>query len=83
MHKLKNGLYKHGDYHISRGGMVEDYRGIRGDDSLSGWYVDRVDADTLDRRGPGFDTLAAAVHSINKIYHGDRLNVGVIVHTCP
>ena len=78
MHKLKDGLYKHGDYHISQGSYIGT-----ADDSLSGWYVDRVDADTLDRRGPGFDTLAAAVHSINKIYHGDRLNVGVIVHTCP
>lgn len=70
MHKLQNGRYKHGgEYLISRGGMVEDYKGIRGDDSLSGWYVDRVDTDTIDRRGPGFATLREAVQSINVYLH--------------
>jgi hypothetical protein len=60
MHKLKDGLYKHGDYHISQGSYIGTT-----DDRIEGWYVDPVNADTLDRRGPGFDTLAEAVQSIN------------------
>jgi hypothetical protein len=65
MHKLKSGNYRHRNFDISRGSMVEDYKGYRGDDSLNGWYIDRSDSDTLDRRGPGCRTLREAIENID------------------
>ena len=60
MHKLKNGNYCRRQFDISRGGYIGT-----SDDSLGGWYVDRSDSDTLDRRGPGFRTLREAVENID------------------
>ena len=70
MHKIKSG-YRHRNFDISRGSLVEDYKGYRGDDSLSGWYVDHKDSDTLDRRGPGFATLREAVENIDRAIAAD------------
>ena len=61
MHKIKSG-YRHRNFDIGRG----SYTGTS-DDSLSGWYVDRSDSDTLDRRGPGFATLREAVEEIDRV----------------
>jgi len=60
MYRRTYGHYRHKQYDIKRGSYIGTT-----DDRIEGWYVDRVDADTLDRRGPGFDTLAEAVQSIN------------------
>ena len=65
MHKTKSG-YRHRQFDIGRG----SYTGTS-DDSLSGWYVDRSDADTLDRRGPGFGTLREAVENIDRAIAAD------------
>ena len=59
--------YSYKGYRIDRGGFVEDLRGIRGDDSLEGWYVDKEESTTLDRRGSGYDTLAQAKEAIDAI----------------
>ena len=64
MHKLKSG-YRHRQFDISRGSLVETYKGVWGEDSANGWYVDHKDSDTLDRRGPGFRTLREAVENID------------------
>ena len=34
-------------------------------DSIDGWYVDRLDSDTWDRRGPGYPTQRAAKEAID------------------
>ena len=65
MHKLKSGNYRHRNFDISRGSLVETYKGRWGDDSANGWYVDRSDSDTLDRRGPGYRTLREAIENID------------------
>ena len=71
MHKIKSG-YRHRNFDISRGSMVEDYKGYRGDDSLNGWYVDhRACSDAIDRRGPGFSTLREAVEEIDRVVAAD------------
>ena len=66
MHKLKSG-YRHRQFDISRGSLVETYKGVWGEDSANGWYVDHKDSDTLDRRGPGFRTLREAVENIDDV----------------
>ena len=66
MHALKNGNYRHKQFDISRGSRLWTYKGVWGDDSANGWYVDRSDSDTLDRRGPGFSTLREAVESMDR-----------------
>ena len=48
-------------YVIRRGG----YQGTA-DDSIDRWYIDHADADTLDRRGPGYRTLADARTGIDR-----------------
>ena len=65
MHKIKSG-YRHRQFDISRGSLVETYKWVWGDDSANRWYVDYKDSDTLDRRGPGFATLRAAVEDIDR-----------------
>jgi hypothetical protein len=54
-------------FEITRGSMVEDYKGIRGDDSLSGWYVDLAGSNTVDRRGPGFASVQDAKDAIESV----------------
>jgi hypothetical protein len=66
MYKLKTGNYRHEQFDISRGSLVETYKGVWGDDSANGWYVDHKDLDTIDRRGPGFATLREAVEEIDR-----------------
>lgn len=48
-------------FRIARG----SYQGTT-DDRLDRWYADPVDADTLDRRGPGHATLADAKAAIDE-----------------
>ena len=75
MYKLKTGNYRHKHFDISRGSLVETYKGVWGEDSANGWYVDHKDVDTIDRRGPGFATLREAVENIDQVVSGDcRLN---------
>ncbi len=66
MYRLETGNYRHKQFDISRGSYQDD-KGYRGDDSLSGWYVDHKDSDTIDRRGPGFATLREAVENIDDV----------------
>ena len=70
MYKTKHG-YRHRQFDISRGSLVETHKGVRGDDSANGWYVDRSDSDALDRRGPGFETLREAVEEIDRAVAAD------------
>jgi hypothetical protein len=60
MHKIKSG-YRHRQFDISRGSYIGT------EDSISGWYVDHKDSDTLDRRGPGFRTLREAIENIDEV----------------
>lgn len=52
--------YKYRGYTISRGSYVGT-----GDDCLSSWYVDRIGAQTLDRRGSGYDQKKLAKQAID------------------
>lgn len=58
---LSAGRYRYRGYTISRG----DYIGTT-DNSIDGWYVDPIESDTLDRRGPGYLTIRAAEETINR-----------------
>ena len=59
MHSPATHLYR--GYLIRRGG----YQGTT-DDRIDAWYIDHEDADTLDRRGPGYRTLADARTGIDR-----------------
>lgn len=63
MHKYtsdKYGIsYMHKGWIVSRG----SYSGSA-DDCMTGWYIDRATADSWDRRGAGFRTLAEAKAAI-------------------
>jgi hypothetical protein len=50
-------------YTVSRGGMVNSYRGVLPDDNAARWYLDLIDSDVADRRGPGYATRAEAYYT--------------------
>ena len=53
----------HKGHRITRG----DYQNTT-DDRLDRWYIDPPGADIMDRRGPGFRTLADARAAIDEMY---------------
>ena len=55
------GLHRYKGYTISRGGYVDTP-----DDRSDGWYVDREESRTGDRRGPGYQTLDEARAAIRE-----------------
>ena len=55
------GSYRYRGYLISRGGFSGT-----SDDRLDGWYVDPVESDSWDRRGPGYATIGAAAEAIDR-----------------
>jgi hypothetical protein len=57
--------HRYRGYIISRGA----YQGTT-DDRLDRWYIDREEADTWDRRGPGFRSLAEAHEAIDRQERG-------------
>ena len=50
-------------YTVSRGGVVHSYRGVLPDDNARRWYLDRIDSDVADRRGPGYQTRTEAYYA--------------------
>ena len=50
------------NYTLSRGAYIET-----ADDRINGWYIDRIDADTGDRRGPGYPSRKAAIEAIDAL----------------
>lgn len=55
--------YKYRRYEISRG----DYQDCS-DNRMDGWYINLEDSLTVDRRGPGFDTIKEAKEAIDAIH---------------
>ena len=45
-------------YSVSRGGVVNSY-----DDNARRWYLDLIESDVADRRGPGYRTRKEAYYT--------------------
>ena len=58
---LSAGLYRYRGYIISRGSYVDT-----SDDRCDRWYVDPIETDTWDRRGPGYATIREAAEAIDQ-----------------
>ena len=50
-------------YTVSKGGGVSSYRGVLPDDNARRWYLDRIESDVADRRGPGYRTRTEAYYA--------------------